>query len=108
MNIKTRRADMNRGSLKYPHWHDSQAHAKRTTMTRSRFLAMTPEEFAMWCMSARERDDVASFFYAMQWPEGLSYCRGSYAYTVATGYKIGLKVENWPTILIDTNETPKS
>src|SRR5579862_802379 len=37
-----RLADQNRGPNKWPHWHDGAAWATRTTMTRSRFKAMSP------------------------------------------------------------------
>lgn len=60
-----------RGKEKFPHWHDCHAWARKTTMTRSRFLAMTKDEFADWASSRTE--DVMAFFYANRHPEGWAY-----------------------------------
>ena len=100
-----RLADIPRGPEKFPHWHDSTEWAKRTTMTRSRFLSMTPEEFADWVYEGHNTEDVQGFFLAKRWPEGYTYCYDR-EYTIQTAYpSMKRHLSGWPTILVDTNET---
>jgi len=92
-----RMADKPRGPQRFPHWHDSPEWAKHTTMNRLRFLEMSPQEFADWAIG--NRDDAIAFFYAMRWPEAMSFLTNSWL--METCYPGLLKHEqNWPTVLL--------
>lgn len=74
-------------------------------MTRSRFLAMTPQEFSDWVRYDRRRDgSVYAFFEALRWVEGFMYCL-SERYAMLTAYRcLQRHRHNWPAELLDTED----
>lgn len=99
-----RPADAPRGPNSYPHWHDSPAWAKKATLTRKRFLAMTPAEFANWVFEtfANAPEELEAFFFGQRWPEGLHYAT-SRVWLIHTCYPaLKRHRDNWPAPLLDT------
>jgi hypothetical protein len=71
-------------------------------MTRSKFVAMSADDFAEWVQS----DSIGStvFFLDIHWPEAIDYKRKSFWLTDTCYPGLLRHIKNWPTALLDKIE----